>query len=206
MLKTVRYQSTCRITAGFHDAHAHPWADGVQRLKNVACDKASIDEILARLRARAAQTPRLLTRSDLDAGGARPSGDRGTPRWTYRLRQFTRSDASGRHRRGIALISKRYASCGDSMVRIGGIKQCADGSISEWTAWLAEPYVGIAGNYSGVKESTSESPCENSRKAWAASLQLATHANGERAVNRIRGVYEQLAREAPRRGVASAFR
>jgi predicted amidohydrolase YtcJ len=55
-----------RILPGFNDAHAHPWLSGVQQLKYVACDKTSIEEILALLHARAAETPRPLTRADLD--------------------------------------------------------------------------------------------------------------------------------------------
>jgi predicted amidohydrolase YtcJ len=91
-----------------------------------------------------------------------------------------------------------HTGFGDSMVRIGGIKQFADGSISERTAWLAEPYIGIP-NYFGVESGTRESLYENSRKAWLAGFQLATHANGERAIDRMLGIYEQLTREAPRR-------
>jgi predicted amidohydrolase YtcJ len=91
-----------------------------------------------------------------------------------------------------------HTGFGDSMVRIGGIKQFADGSISERTAWLAEPYIGIA-NYSGVERGTRESLYENSRKAWQAGFQLCTHANGERAIDRMLGIYEQLQRESPRR-------
>jgi len=91
-----------------------------------------------------------------------------------------------------------HTGFGDSMVRIGGVKQYADGSISERTAWLAEPYVGIA-DFSGVELGTRESLYDSSRKAWLAGFQLATHANGERAIDRILGVYEQLQRESPRR-------
>jgi len=83
-------------------------------------------------------------------------------------------------------------------VRIGAIKQFADGSISERTAWLAEPYIGIP-NYYGLELGTRESLYENSRKAWLAGFQLATHANGERAIDRMLGIYEQLQREFPRR-------
>jgi predicted amidohydrolase YtcJ len=282
----------------------------VAQLKNVACDKASIDAILGALRARAAETPpghwvqgflyddgktpRVLTRADLDAavpdhpvivahrGGHTayanslafaqagvtattpdPPGGRFEHAADGQLSgrvadkameallekipdELTRED----HKQGIALISKLYAShgitsaceadatpdglqgyqdardsgellyrayClmdvsyldryiaagvhtgfGDSMVRIGGIKQFADGSISERTAWLAEPYTGIP-NYFGVESGTRESLYENSRKAWLAGFQLATHANGERAIDRMLGVYEQLLREAPRR-------
>jgi predicted amidohydrolase YtcJ len=299
-----------RVFPGFNDAHAHPWEGGIQALKNVACDKTSIEEILAALHARAAETapdhwvqgylyddgktPRVLTRADLDAavpdhpvvvahrgghtgyvnslaltevGAAKgmpdPPGGRFERDANGELNgrvadkalqavldkipdEMTRDD----HRRGVALISKLYAShgitsaceadctpaglqayqdardagelryrvyClmdvayldryiaaglhtgfGDSMVRIGGIKQFADGSISERTAWLAEPYIGIA-NYTGVEIGTRELLYQNSRKAWEAGFQLATHANGERAIDRILGIYEQLQHDSPRR-------
>ncbi len=299
-----------RVFPGFNDAHAHPWDAGIEALKNVACDKTSIEEILAALRARAAETapghwvqgylyddgktPRPLTRADLDAavpdhpaivthrgghtgyansaalaqvgassGISDPPGGRFERDANGELNgrvtdkalelvlakipsELTRDD----HRRGVALISRLYASrgitsaceadtspdglqayqdardageltyrayClmdvayleryiavglhtgfGDSMVRIGGIKQFADGSISERTAWLAEPYIGIP-NYYGLELGTRESLYENSRKAWLAGFQLATHANGERAIDRMLGIYEQLQQEFPRR-------
>jgi predicted amidohydrolase YtcJ len=91
-----------------------------------------------------------------------------------------------------------HTGFGDSMVRIGGVKQYADGSISERTAWLADPYIGIPG-YFGVEVGTRESLYANSRKAWQAGFQLCTHANGERAIDRMLGIYEQLQREMPRR-------
>jgi len=288
-----------RVVPGFNDAHAHPWDGGLDQLKKVACDKTSIDEILAALRARAAgtppgqwvqgylyddgKTPRPLTRADLDAAvphhpaivthrgghtayvnslalmqaGATaatpdPAGGRFEHGADGQLNgrvadkameavldkipaELTRAD----HQRAIAIISKLYASYGvtsaceadatpdalqgyqdaresgellyraychmdvayldryiaaglhtgfgDSMVRIGGIKQYADGSISERTAWLAEPYIGIP-NYFGIESGTRESLYENSRKAWLAGFQLATHANGERAIDRMLGL------------------
>jgi predicted amidohydrolase YtcJ len=299
-----------RVLPGFNDAHAHPWWGGLDQLKKVACDKTSIDQILAALRARAAETPpgqwvqgflyddgktpRPLTRADLDAavpdhpvivthrgghtayvnslaltqaGATATTPDPPGGRFEHGAdgqlngrvadqamlavvekipKDLTRED----HQRAVALISKLYASYGvtsaceadttpdglqgyqdardsgellyrayclmdvayldryiaaglhtgfgDSMVRIGGIKQYADGSISERTAWLAEPYIGIE-NYFGVESGTRESLYANSRKAWLAGFQLATHANGERAIDRMLGVYEQLLRETPRR-------
>src|SRR5215472_6671857 len=44
-----------------------------------------------------------------------------------------------------------HAGFGDEWVRIGGVKQYADGSISERTAWLSRPYIGIANNYVGLQ-------------------------------------------------------
>ncbi len=299
-----------RVFPGFNDAHAHPWASGLDALRKVPCDKSSIEEILAALRARAAETPpghwvlgylyddgktpRLLTRADLDsavpdhpvivthrgghtgyansaalalagakAGMSDPAGGRfeRDPDGELNGRvadkaleavlakvpdDLTRDD----HRRAVALMSKLYAShgitsvceadtspaglqgyqdardsgelsyrvyChmdvdyldryieagvhtgfGDDMVRIGGVKQFADGSISERTAWLADPYIGMPG-YTGVELGTRESLYQHSRKAWLAGFQLATHANGERAIDRILSVYEDLNREFPRR-------
>jgi predicted amidohydrolase YtcJ len=299
-----------RVLPGFNDAHAHPWQSGLEQLKKVACDKTSIEEILAALHARAAETPpggwvqgylyddgktpRPLTRADLDtaipdhpvivahrgghtayvnslalsqAGATAATPDPPGGRFEHGAdgqlngrvadkamqavqdkipQELTRED----HRRAVAVISKLYASYGvtsaceadttpnglqgyqdardsgellyraychmdvdyldryvaaglhtgfgDSMVRIGGIKQYADGSISERTAWLAEPYIGIA-NYFGVESGTRESLYENSRKAWQAGFQLCTHANGERAIDRMLGVYEQLQNDSPRR-------
>jgi len=299
-----------RVLPGFIDAHAHPEWGGLYALKYVACDKDSIGQIQAVLRARAAatpggqwvrgylyddgKTPRPLTRADLDAavpnhpvlvehrGGHTgfmnsrafersgvTSGTADPPGGTYE--RDARGELDGRvadkalaavlakipdeltredHRRGVALSSKLYAShgitsaceadaqpaglqayqdardsgelrfrvyCmmdvgaldryiaaglhtgfGDVMVRIGAIKQFADGSISERTAWLAAPYEGM-GDYSGLEVGTRESLYENSRKAWLAGFQLATHANGERAIERMLGIYEQLEREFPRR-------
>jgi predicted amidohydrolase YtcJ len=299
-----------RVLPGFNDAHAHPWGGGLDQLKKVACDKSSIEEILAALRVRAAATPpghwvqgflyddgktaRPLVRADLDAavpdhpvivthrGGhtayvnslafskAGVTGTTPDPPGG-RFEHGTDGQLNGRvadkameavldkvpneltrddHRRAIALIAKLYArygvtsACeadatpdalqgyqdardsgellyraychmdvayldryiaaglhtgfGDSMVRIGGIKQYADGSISERTAWLAEAYIGIP-DYFGVESGSRDSLYLNSRKAWLAGFQLATHANGERAIDRMLGVYEQLLHEAPRR-------
>jgi predicted amidohydrolase YtcJ len=91
-----------------------------------------------------------------------------------------------------------HTGFGDEFVRIGGVKQYADGSISERTAWLSQPYIGIP-NYVGLELSTREQLLETARKVHAAGWQLATHANGDLAIDRILGVYEQVQREMPRR-------
>jgi predicted amidohydrolase YtcJ len=92
-----------------------------------------------------------------------------------------------------------HTGFGDEWVRIGGVKQYADGSISERTAWLSEPYIGIPNNYVGLQLSSREQLYETGRKAHAAGWQLATHANGDLAIDRILGVYEQIQKELPKK-------
>jgi predicted amidohydrolase YtcJ len=92
-----------------------------------------------------------------------------------------------------------HTGFGDEWVRIGGVKQYVDGSISERTAWLSQPYVGIPNNYVGLQLSSREQIYETGRKAHAAGWQLATHANGDRAIDRILGVYEQIQKELPKK-------
>jgi predicted amidohydrolase YtcJ len=90
-----------------------------------------------------------------------------------------------------------HSGFGDEWLRVGGVKQYADGSISERTAWLSQPYVGIP-NYKGLQVTPREHLLEISRKAHAAGWQLATHANGDLAIEEILGVYEQIQQENPR--------
>jgi predicted amidohydrolase YtcJ len=90
-----------------------------------------------------------------------------------------------------------HTGLGDEWIRIGAVKQYADGSISERTAWLSEPYIGIP-DYHGLQVSRREELYENSRKAHAAGWQLATHANGDLGIDLILGVYEQVQREMPK--------
>jgi len=92
-----------------------------------------------------------------------------------------------------------HTGFGDDLVRIGGVKQYADGSISERTAWLSQPYIGIPNNYTGLQLNTREKLYEVGSKAHAAGWQLATHANGDLAIDRILGVYEQIQKENPRK-------
>ncbi|HKN34444.1 MAG TPA: amidohydrolase [Terriglobales bacterium] len=91
-----------------------------------------------------------------------------------------------------------HSGFGDDWLRIGGVKQYADGSISERTAWLSQPYVGIP-NYTGLQVTSGEELLETSRRAHAAGWQLATHANGDLAIDEVLGVYEQVQKETPRR-------
>src|SRR5581483_3026759 len=90
-----------------------------------------------------------------------------------------------------------HSGFGDEWLRIGGVKQYADGSISERTAWLSQPYTGIP-DYRGLQVTPRDELLETSRKAHAAGWQLATHANGDLAIDEILGVYEQVQKENPR--------
>ena len=92
-----------------------------------------------------------------------------------------------------------HTGFGDEWVRIGGVKMYADGSISERTAWLSQPYIGIPNNYVGLQLFSREQLYEIGRKAHAAGWQLATHANGDLAIDRILGVYEQIQKELPKK-------
>ena len=92
-----------------------------------------------------------------------------------------------------------HSGFGDEWVRIGGVKQYVDGSISERTAWLSQPYIGIANNYVGLQLASRDELYDTGRKANAAGWQLATHANGDLAIDRILGVYEQIQKELPRK-------
>jgi predicted amidohydrolase YtcJ len=87
---------------------------------------------------------------------------------------------------------------GDEWVRIGAMKQIADGAISGRTARLSQPYIGSPNDY-GTFSATEEELYEYGRKAYAAGWQLGTHANGDVAIERVLNVYERLNREIPRK-------
>jgi len=86
---------------------------------------------------------------------------------------------------------------GDEWVRVGGMKQVADGAISGRTARLSQPYIGQPNDY-GTFSATEEELYEIGRKAYAAGWQLGTHANGDIAIERVLGIYERINREIPR--------
>jgi predicted amidohydrolase YtcJ len=74
----------------------------------------------------------------------------------------------------------------------------ADGSISERTAWMSQPYVGRPDDY-GILVRNEEQLFQDARAAHAAGWQIGTHANGDRAIDIILRVYDRLQRETPRR-------
>lgn len=86
---------------------------------------------------------------------------------------------------------------GDEWVRVGAVKMVADGSISERTAWVSEPYVGRPNDH-GIQTATEEQLYHDSKAPYAAGWQIATHGNGDLAIDMVLRVYARLQRETPR--------
>jgi len=87
---------------------------------------------------------------------------------------------------------------GDEWLRVGAVKLVCDGSISERTARLSQPYVGRPNDY-GILLHSEEELYANARKAHEAGWQIGTHANGDAAIDIMLRIYERLQREMPRR-------
>jgi predicted amidohydrolase YtcJ len=87
---------------------------------------------------------------------------------------------------------------GDEWVRVGAVKMTCDGSISERTARLREPYVGRPDDR-GLFVTTPEELYTTLGKAHRAGWQLGVHANGDEAIALVLDLYERLQREHPRR-------
>jgi predicted amidohydrolase YtcJ len=87
---------------------------------------------------------------------------------------------------------------GDEWVRVGAMKMTCDGSISERTARLSQPYIGRPDDF-GILVAGADELYPVARKAHAAGWQLGTHANGDVAIDTTLRVYERLQRELPRR-------
>jgi predicted amidohydrolase YtcJ len=86
---------------------------------------------------------------------------------------------------------------GNEWVRVGAVKLLCDGSISERTAKLSEPYIGRP-NDTGILVTPEKELYEQARKAHEAGWQIGTHANGDIAIDMTLRVYERLQREIPR--------
>ena len=87
---------------------------------------------------------------------------------------------------------------GNEWVRVGAMKMICDGSISERTARLSQPYVGRPSDY-GILVHDEQELYEFARPAHEAGWQIGTHANGDTAIDIVLRVYERLQREMPRR-------
>ena len=91
-----------------------------------------------------------------------------------------------------------HTGFGDDWVRVGAMKMTADGSISERTARLSQPYVGRPDDF-GIEVMPEEELYTTARKAHEADWQIGVHANGDVAIDTVLRVYERLQRERPRR-------
>ena len=87
---------------------------------------------------------------------------------------------------------------GDDWVRVGAMKMTCDGSISERTARLSKPYAGRPDDFGII---VTEKPVlyERVRKAHENGWQIGSHAHGDVGIAMVLDVYEQVAREIPRR-------
>ena len=86
---------------------------------------------------------------------------------------------------------------GDDWVRVGAMKMTCDGSISERTARLSQPFVGTKDH--GILVADADKLYPTAKKAHDAGWQIGIHANGDVAIDMVLGLYERLQREAPRR-------
>jgi hypothetical protein len=87
---------------------------------------------------------------------------------------------------------------GDEWVRVGAQKMICDGSISERTARLSQPYIGRPDDF-GILVTPEEELYQQARKAHQAGWQLGTHANGDVGIDTTLRVYERLQKEMPRK-------
>jgi predicted amidohydrolase YtcJ len=86
---------------------------------------------------------------------------------------------------------------GDEWVRVGALKLVADGSISERTARLSQPYIGRPNDH-GILVMDEAEQYRYARQAHEAGWQIGTHANGDVTIDQTLRVYERLQREMPR--------
>jgi predicted amidohydrolase YtcJ len=87
---------------------------------------------------------------------------------------------------------------GNEWVRLGAMKLICDGSISERTARITQPYIGRPDDH-GIWVMEEEELTANARKAHEAGWQIAVHANGDAAIDRTLRLYERLNKEMPRK-------
>lgn len=86
---------------------------------------------------------------------------------------------------------------GDDWVRVGGMKMTCDGSISERTARLSQPYIGRPNDF-GIIVTEKPQLYEKARRAHEHGWQIGIHANGDVGIGMVLDVYEQIARELPK--------
>ena len=86
---------------------------------------------------------------------------------------------------------------GNEWVRIGGMKMTCDGSISERTARLSQPYIGRPNDY-GILVMDEDKMYPYAKKAYDAGWQIGIHANGDVGIDTTLKLYERLNKEKPK--------
>jgi hypothetical protein len=86
---------------------------------------------------------------------------------------------------------------GDEWVRVGAVKLVCDGSISERTARLSQPYIGRPDDY-GLLVTEERELYERARQVHSRGWQIGIHANGDTAIDIVLRIYERLQKEQPR--------
>ncbi len=86
---------------------------------------------------------------------------------------------------------------GNDWVKIGGLKMTCDGSISERTARLSQPYIGRPDDY-GIMIMNEEQLYPYAKKAYDAGWQIGIHANGDVGIDATLKLYERLNKEKPK--------
>ncbi|HVE57985.1 MAG TPA: amidohydrolase, partial [Pyrinomonadaceae bacterium] len=83
---------------------------------------------------------------------------------------------------------------GSEMLRVGGLKGFADGSLGSTTAWFYEPYLDAPKSF-GLASDEIPQMYENVLNADKNDLQIMIHAIGDRANDEILKIYERVQRE-----------
>jgi predicted amidohydrolase YtcJ len=86
---------------------------------------------------------------------------------------------------------------GDEWVKLGGLKLTCDGSISERTARLSQPYIGRP-DYYGIIVMDEDKMYPYAKKAYDAGWQIGVHANGDVGIDTTLKLYERLYKEKPK--------
>ena len=83
---------------------------------------------------------------------------------------------------------------GDAMLRVGGLKGYADGSLGSTTAWFFAPYLD-APNTTGLASDEIPKMYETVKNADKAGLQIMVHAIGDKANDTMLSTFERVAKE-----------
>ena len=94
--------------------------------------------------------------------------------------------------------SGKKTGYGDEWVKVGALKLACDGSISERTARLSEPYIGRPNDY-GIIVNDEDQLYEQAIKAHLNDWQIGIHANGDVGIDISLRVFERLQKEKYRK-------